>query len=139
MSDNAGISVKKHRSVWQKELKVNPKSLLVTLAKAGANVAFLQWDDLAENGAELLDSLGLEATSGEIAGLLIIRALQRAIQELIKSNRDLFQGEPNNLRELYQNLENALDDSEFTINQEFFLRPKICLLSKALRRGFCSG
>lgn len=87
------ISPKNPFNILHKEVNVNLKSLLITLGKAATNIAFGQLDDLAENGAELLDSLGLETTVDETAGLLILRALQRAIQVLIKGNRDLFSDE----------------------------------------------
>jgi hypothetical protein len=54
MSGEPGIKVEKHRSAWRKEIKVNPKGLFMSLGKAAINGAFLKWDDLAENGVEVL-------------------------------------------------------------------------------------
>ena len=53
-SKNSGIQPQKSKSIFKKKIQVNLKSLLVNILKAGTNVAFFQWDDLAENGAELL-------------------------------------------------------------------------------------
>ena len=136
MLEDAAISPKKPSNILHKEVNVNLKSLLITLGKAATNIAFVQLDDLAENGAELLDSLGLETTVDETAGLLIIRSLQRAIQALIKGNRDLFPDEPTNLQDLYQNLENSLADNPFTLNQEFFERPQNLPFLSDAQKGF---
>jgi len=84
MANESGIRVENRRSLLQKELKVDLKSLLVALGKGAVNVGFLQWDDLAENGLELLESLGLETKPEEIAGLLIVRSMKQAIANLIK-------------------------------------------------------
>ena len=136
MLEDAAISPKKPSNILHKEVNVNLKSLLITLGKAAGNIAFVQLDDLAENGAELLDSLGLETTVDETAGLLIIRSLQRAIQALIKGNRDLFPDEPINIKDLYQKLENSLADNPFTLNQEFFERPQNLPFLGDAQRGF---
>jgi hypothetical protein len=68
-----GIKAERHRLL--KEIKVDVKSLLVALLKGAVNIGFFQWDDLAENGVELLTSVGLETKPEEIAGLLIIRSM----------------------------------------------------------------
>lgn len=75
MSHESGIKVERHRSLLQKEINVDIKSLLIALRKGAVNISFFQWDDLAENGVELLTSLGLETKPEEIAGLLIIRSI----------------------------------------------------------------
>ena len=82
MPDKSGIKVENRRPWSQKELKVDFKSLLLTLGKGAINIGFLQFDDLAENGVELLESLGLETKPEEIAGLLVVRSLKQAITVL---------------------------------------------------------
>jgi len=80
MSESAaGISVSKPQNIWKRQVKVNLRSLFSTLGKAALNGAFSNWDDLAENGVEVLDALGLSRTPGELAGLLISQSLMKAM------------------------------------------------------------
>ncbi|NES20715.1 MAG: hypothetical protein F6K41_17720, partial [Symploca sp. SIO3E6] len=81
MSREPGIQVEKSVSVLRKDIKVNPKSLFVSLGKAAINGTFLKWDELAKSGVEILDALGLKTEPGAIAGLLIVRSLMQAMQD----------------------------------------------------------
>ena len=136
MSGEPGIKAQKHRSVWRKDIKVNPKSLVVALGKAAINGAFLKWDDLAESGVEVLSSLGLEKKAGEVAGLLIIRSLLHAMQNLLKENRELLIKKPDNPQELYKELNSSLASGELVIDQEFFQHPKNLPIVAEAQTGF---
>ena len=136
MVSEPGMKVEKHRSVIQKEIKVKPKELFTSLAKAAINGVFLKWDDLAENGVEVLASLGLEAKPGEIAGLLILRSLVQAIQNLLDENKELLVQKPDNLKALYNDLNSSLDNGELVINRDFFQRPKDLPIVQAAKNGF---
>ncbi|NER94108.1 MAG: pentapeptide repeat-containing protein [Symploca sp. SIO1B1] len=135
MSGESGIQVEKSTSVWRKDIKVNPKSLFMSLGKAAINGAFLKWDELAKSGVEVLDALGLEKEPGEIAGLLIVRSLMQAMQDLLRENRELVQ-QPDNLQGLYQQLNSSLASGELVINQEFFLRPQQLPIVQTAKTGF---
>jgi uncharacterized protein YjbI with pentapeptide repeats len=127
MSESAaGISVSKPQNIWKRQVKVNPRSLFSTLGKAALNGAFLQWDDLAENGVEVLDALGLSRTPGELAGLLIIRSLMEAMKGLLKSNADLLPQavEKLPLKELYTEITDSLQEQELILDRDFFEHPE---------------
>ncbi|GCL57859.1 pentapeptide repeat-containing protein [Microcystis aeruginosa] len=127
MSESAaGISVSKPQNIWKRQVKVNLRSLFSTLGKAALNGAFLQWDDLAENGVEVLDDLGLSRTPGELAGLLIIRSLMEAMKGLLKSNADLLPQEVEKLplKELYRQITDFLEEPELILDQDFFEHPE---------------
>ncbi|NES22514.1 MAG: hypothetical protein F6K41_27245 [Symploca sp. SIO3E6] len=136
MSGEPGIQVEKSVSVLRKDIKVNPKSLFVSLVKATINGAFLKWDELAKSGVEVLDALGLKTEPGAIAGLLIVRSLMQAMQDLLRENRELLVKPPDNLKALYQQLNNSLADGELVINQDFFLRPQQLPIVQAAKTGF---
>ncbi|NEP61892.1 MAG: pentapeptide repeat-containing protein [Symploca sp. SIO2G7] len=136
MSGESGIQVEKPVSVLRKDIKVNPKSLLMSLGKAAINGTFLKWDELAKSGVEILDALGLEKEPGEIAGLLIVRSLMQAMQDLLRENRELLVKQPDNLKALYQQLNNSLANGELVINQDFFLRPQQLPIVQAAKTGF---
>ena len=127
MSESAaGISVSKPQNIWKRQVKVNLRSLFSTLGKATLNGAFLKWDDLAENGVEVLDDLGLSRTPGELAGLLIIRSLMEAMKGLLKSNADLLPQEVEklSLKELYRQITDFLEEPELILDQDFFEHPE---------------
>ncbi|MBE9243983.1 pentapeptide repeat-containing protein [Microcystis aeruginosa LEGE 00239] len=127
MSESAaGISVSKPQNIWKRQVKVNLRSLFSTLGKAALNGAFLKWDDLAENGVEVLDALGLSRTPGELAGLLISQSLMKAMKGLLKSNADLLPQEVEKLplKELYRQITDFLEEPELILDQDFFEHPE---------------
>ena len=126
MSESAaGIPVSKPQNIWKRQVKVNLRSLFSTLGKAALNGAFLQWDDLAENGVEVLDDLGLSRTPGELAGLLISQSLMKAMKGLLKSNADLLPQEVEKLplKELYRQITDFLEEPELILDRDFFEHP----------------
>jgi uncharacterized protein YjbI with pentapeptide repeats len=127
MSESAaGIPVSKPQNIWKRQVKVNLRSLFSTLGKAALNGAFLQWDDLAENGVEVLDDLGLSRTPGELAGLLISQSLMKAMKGLLKSNADLLPQEVEKLplKELYRQITDFLEEQELILDRDFFEHPE---------------
>ncbi len=138
MSGETGIKVEKPTSVLQKQINVKPKELITSLSKAAINGAFLKWDDLAENGVEILGSLGLDSKPGEIAGLLIIRSLLEAMQNLLDENQELLVTKPDNLKDLYKQLNSTLESEELAIDDGFFKRPTDLSIVKAAKIGFCN-
>ncbi len=127
MSESAaGIPVSKPQNIWKRQVKVNLRSLFSTLGKAALNRAFLQWDDLAENGVEVLDALGLSRTPGELAGLLISQSLMKAMKGLLKSNAYLLPQEVEKLplKELYRQITDFLEEPELILDQDFFEHPE---------------
>ena len=116
MTHDSGIKLENRRSLLQKELKVDLKSLLLVLGKGAVNVGFLQWDDLAENGVELLESLGLKTKPEEIAGLLIVRSMKQAIANLMKEYEASFKEKPKNLKQFSSQLNSAISNQELAID-----------------------
>lgn len=136
MTKDSGIRVEQRRSPLQKELKVDPKSLLGALGKAAVNGFFLQWDDLAENVVEVLASLGLENTPGKIASLLIVRSLMQGMQNLTKEYAASLREKPDNLKDLYTQLNNSIATQELIINSDFFDRPEQLSLVREAKTAF---
>ncbi|MEM9275957.1 MAG: pentapeptide repeat-containing protein [Cyanobacteria bacterium P01_F01_bin.143] len=124
MANESGIKIENRRSPLQKELKIDIKSLLVALGKGAVNVGFLQWDDLAENGVELLESLGLETKPEEIAGLLIVRSLMQAIANLVKEYEASLIAKPENYKYFSEQLTSAIANQELILNSDFFEHPE---------------
>ena len=139
MSESAaGISVSKPQNIWKRQVKVNLRSLFSTLGKATLNGLFLQWDDLAENGVEVLDDLGLSRTPGELAGLLISQSLMKAMKGLLKSNVDLLPQEVEKLplKELYTEITDSLQEQELILDRDFFEHPEILPIVAPVQAAF---
>lgn len=136
MTGEPGLKVERHRSPLHKEIKVNFKELLTAVGKAGINLALLKLDSLPENGLEVLTSLGLEAKPGEVAALLIIRAFKQAIKNLLDENQALLCQKPDNLQALYRQLDEALEQSELVVDQNFFQRPKDLPIVSTVKQEF---
>ncbi len=136
MVEEKGIEVKKSVSVFHKEIKVNPKNLFLSLSKMAIKGTFLQWDDLAENGVEVLNSLGLAAKPGEMAGLLIVRSLLLGMKNLQHENRELIIKKTANLKALYQKLNDSLATNEIVINEQFFRYPRNLPILTEAQTGF---
>jgi hypothetical protein len=124
MSHESGIKVEKHRSLLQKKINVDVKSLLIALGKGAVNISFFQWDDLAENGVELLTSLGLDTKPEEIASLLIIRSIKQAIVNLLREYEASLTEKPENFKNLFSQLESAIANGKLVIDSDFFDRPE---------------
>ena len=124
MTDKSGIKIGNPRSLPQKEIKVDIKGLLVTLLKGGVNAVSLQWNDLAENGVELIKFVGLGTNLEEIAGSLIIRSMLQAMSNLIKEYEASFKEKPENLKSLVSKLKSCIEEQELVINSDFFDRPE---------------
>ncbi|MEG3439857.1 pentapeptide repeat-containing protein [Pannus brasiliensis CCIBt3594] len=140
MPEPNGIEVSKPQNIFKREVKVNPRALFGTFAKAAVNGLFLQWDDLAENGAEVLDALGLQRTPGEIAGLLIVRSFLHAMKELLRSNANLLPQEIKvkdiRLKNLYNSITDSLENADLVLDRDFFERPENLSLISPTRVAF---
>ena len=109
---------------------------MFALGKGAVNVGFLQWDDLAENGVELLESLGLETKPEEIVGLLIVRSMNQAIANLIKDYEASLREKPENLKSLSSQLNSAISNQELFINSDFFDHPEHLSLVSEIQTAF---
>ena len=93
--------------------------------------------DLSDFGSAALDTLdaaGLRKNPGELAWLLIYRALSAALAELVKNYVDLFRNPPekDELNNISSRFEQAMTDAEVTITLNFFDRPGDLSLLKDL-------
>ena len=96
MSNTDGILVRKRISVLNNNIKVSFKDLFKSLGKALVDFQFGNWDRLGKDAIDALAALGLESDPGHIAWLLILRSLNRAINNLVEDNKELFTSEYKN-------------------------------------------
>lgn len=138
MVAESGSRATRQTSIARKEVKVEPRGLTkaLTLASERATfLQFLQWDDSTGKAIEVREGPNLERKIEEIAGLLVVRSLFRAIRNLLYENRELLNDKKTNLRALYQQLERCIEGNEVTIDERFFAKPEnLPMLVKVVAR-----
>jgi hypothetical protein len=118
------VTTKVPRSVLFKPLTADFKSLFAALGKGIGHTATGKWEELGNDAIATMSAVGLESEPGEIAWLLIRRALTRAIFELVGESAS-----PHllDVKESAAELEVALDTlgsaSAVQIDKDFFDRP----------------
>ncbi|GBE95050.1 pentapeptide repeat-containing protein [Nostoc cycadae] len=141
MSSKTGILIKQPVSILNKRLNVNFGSFFTALAKTAANAATANLGNVPENVIEMGAAIGLAKEPGEIAWLLIFRALTQAMAGLVDDSQDLFKQIDNHDIEIIvkHRLETCLqklEDTELTIDQNFFNHPEELAIVAAVKTPF---
>ncbi|MDS4060573.1 MAG: pentapeptide repeat-containing protein, partial [Candidatus Contendobacter sp.] len=138
-----GLSLTQPVSVWNRPLSIEPKSFFLNLAKAAVNGVKLEMDDAFENLMDALHASGVGDQAGQVAWVLIYRALIRATADLVTDARDLFLlADPQRLpdaaaqEELSSILADHLTHCEARIDADFFDHPERFGLLADFKPGF---
>ncbi|HMK33608.1 MAG TPA: hypothetical protein VK463_00975, partial [Desulfomonilaceae bacterium] len=99
MEDKPYLEVKKPVSVLNEPLKVDFKKLFASLGKVAVDAAVLNFPGAIKESLGLLDAAGLRKDPGQIAWLLILRSLGRAMAALVLANSGILKAEPTDLEE----------------------------------------
>jgi uncharacterized protein YjbI with pentapeptide repeats len=125
MSQGSGISVTKPVSVWERPLKVDFKELFKALSKSAVHIATAKWDDIATDAIDSLAALGLDNDPGQLAWLLIRRALTRAAFDLAKEDIKFVALTVSSVPEdICDKLDFSLEQANVTIDRDFFEHPQ---------------
>jgi DNA replication protein DnaC len=150
MSNKHGLQVKKPVSVWNQPLKTNFKELFKSLSKAVAQTTLKNWGLAITSAVDAVSAIELKDDAEGTAWLLIYRSLIRAMYALTEENLDLLQNSSQgwwNLREqpelseedlaiLFQKLDFTLEESELTIDETFFNRPRELSVVENIKKPF---
>uniref|UniRef100_UPI00405604BF NACHT domain-containing protein n=1 Tax=Candidatus Electrothrix sp. TaxID=2170559 RepID=UPI00405604BF len=131
---DTGLNISRPVAVWNREIKAEPRKLLLGIGKMVVEGVFKDWSDFGGAALDTLDALGLAKKPGELAWLLIYRALMTALTELVKNYQDLFRKSPESdkLEEISTLFEQAMAKADVTITLNFFDRPGELSLLKEL-------
>ncbi|NES99197.1 MAG: pentapeptide repeat-containing protein [Sphaerospermopsis sp. SIO1G1] len=141
MNKKPGIILKKPIALGEREINVKWRDVGVGILKTGAKVFGGKLDEIPDNLIDIGAAVGIAQQPGEIAYVLVISALTKAIFNLIEDNRDLLQ-EASQEKEFDQNWEKYLNQcleklelekievEEITIDHTFFLHPQDFILIK---------
>lgn len=95
MSSGPSLPIKRPTSVFVTPIKADGKGLFKSLVKALSHVVTVKHEELIADFGETVSALGLGTEPGQMAWLLIRRALEKSMLELVKENADLFSnGQP---------------------------------------------
>jgi hypothetical protein len=90
ISSSHGLSIRKPVSLWNTPLKADFKDLFKALSKMVIQGFTGNWGQAGQGAVEALSAIGFEHDPGQVAWLLIRRALTKAVFELVGEHRDLF-------------------------------------------------
>lgn len=128
-----GLPITKPVSVWNRPLKANSKDLFKALSKTLAHGTTGNWEQAAIDATEALSAVGLEKDIGQLGWLLVQRALTRAIFDLVHDSADLLNPEAPELEGLCETIDLSFEETEITLDNNFFLYPAQFPLLKGLR------
>jgi hypothetical protein len=119
---NNGLNISKPVSVWNRAIKAEPRKLLLGIGKMVMEGAMLDWSDFGGAALDTLDAAGLRKKPGELAWLLIYRALSAALADLVKNYVDLFRNplKAAELDNISCRFEQTMEEAEVTITLNFF-------------------
>ena len=136
MASESGLRVEKQRSLIQKKIEVDKNSFLVALGKGAVNLSTLQLDDFYENVVEAFGSLGLGTKPEEIAGLLIMQSMMRAMKNLVEEYEVSLTEKPEDWKNFRKKLEYAIQKQDLVLNSDFFDNPEQLSLVTEIKTAF---
>jgi uncharacterized protein YjbI with pentapeptide repeats len=122
-SKGSRVTPEKPTSVWARKVKLDLKPLFVSLGKAAAHGASLKFDELGDDLAGVVESIGLDTPAGEVAHVLLQRALLSSLLELTNESASHFSVDCPRLESLTEGVASALSQVGVEISAEFFQRP----------------
>ncbi|MFM7581067.1 MAG: hypothetical protein ACKO5Q_29560, partial [Microcystaceae cyanobacterium] len=73
------LTLKSPTNILFRDVKTDIRKLLPKLGKASINAMMLKWEDLAKDGVDLADTLGIKQDEGELAWLWLSKSLLKGI------------------------------------------------------------
>lgn len=125
MTHDRDLAAQKPISLWQRPIKVEFGRLAKALGSGAIAGAFGKWDSVASSGLDAVSALGLAQDDPTvIAWVLVQRSLLQAMSDLLQDYRGHLQGQEPNFQLLCNQLDLALEKSDFVLNSSFFEQPK---------------
>jgi len=129
------LEFKSPTNILFRTVKADFRKLLPTVRKANINAVMLKWEDLARDGIEVANTLGVKQDEGELAWLWVSRSVLQAILRLCKQQEKLL---PSSLdfENLTNRLNQVLESDYLGLDNEFFQRPDQHPVTALLRKCF---
>ncbi|MEB3310388.1 MAG: ATP-binding protein [Snowella sp.] len=129
------LPFKSPTNILFRNVKFDFRKLLPTVGKASINAVLLKWEDLAKDGVEVANTLGVKQDEGELAWLWVSRSALQAILRLCRDQQQLL---PSNLDfdDLTIRLNQVLESDNLGLDNEFYQRPDQHFVTALLKQGF---
>ena len=131
-----GILVKNKVFALNREIKVDFKDLFKALTKALVDLRLGNFQKIPGNLIDALYSVNLDLNSPTVAWLLIFRSLNRAIYNLVKDNKELFDCKYKSFGDIEDLIEFSIENNEVFIDRSFFTHPKDLSILKHIEKPF---
>jgi uncharacterized protein YjbI with pentapeptide repeats len=139
MTKSPKLPVEKPKSILDKEFKLDSKGLFKSLAHAATHAATGKWEELGNDAAETLAAIGAETKPGELAYLLIKRAIAKSLFQIVGESVNLLGAmTPPAPDELIKLIDLSALDRPFTIDHEFFDHPRQLPLLSPVKSVFAA-
>ena len=129
------LEFKSPTNILFRTVKADFRKLLPTMGKASINAVMLKWEDLAKDGVEVANTLGVKQDEGELAWLWVSRSVLQAILRLCKQQEKLLPSSLN-FGDLTARLNQVLESDNLGLDNDFFQRPDQHSLTKILQKCF---
>ncbi len=129
------LPLKSPTNILFRTVKADFRKLLPTVGKASINAVMLKWEDLAKDGVEVANTLGIKQHEGELAWLWVSRSVLQAILRLCRDQQHLL---PSSLdfEDLTTRLNQVLESDNLGLDNEFYQRPDQHPVTALLRKCF---
>jgi DNA replication protein DnaC len=129
------LPLKSPTNILFRTVKADFRKLLPTVGKASINAVLLKWEDLAKDGVDIADKLGVKQDEGELAWLWVSRSVLQAILRLCRDQQQLLLSSLD-FENLTTRLNQVLESDNLGLDNEFFQRPDQHFVTVLLKQGF---
>jgi hypothetical protein len=125
MPKKTSVTLKRPASRWTTPLRIKPVPLVASILKGIVDVATLNISDATTDLEELIGAIGLEIGADGLAWRLVVRALSRALSDLLRESQHSFDDKQlEAATDAFRvALLDALDKSQPTLDATFFAQP----------------
>jgi len=118
----AGLRIEKQVSIWNRPLKADFKELFKALGGSIEHAATLNWPAITGDAINAITAVGFEKDPGQLAWLLIRRALTQASYDVTYESLAYFKPDKKD-DEFLKDVGDLLDAYSVLIDSSFFARP----------------
>ena len=123
--EESSLSITRPVKAWNKPLNANFREFFKGLTKAIVRGSLGEWVSAGCDLADAMAAVGLKATPGERAWLLIYCALVKATGSIVNEYAAMLRPQQvGNLDALYNHIDRSLEETKLTIDSSFFRAPK---------------
>lgn len=119
------LEAKPKQSIWHKPIELKLGKLFTTLGKGVVDAASLNWPELSKDAVDAVSAFGLSRDAAEQAGVLLSRAMTRALMDLIDPYKMDFPAQlDTEASKIAAQIDAELGALSVVIDEDFLQRPQ---------------